>query len=61
MSVSAFAIGGRVWLVGTREVAEDQIPETLPLGSIVLDPRDAIRLGAQIHDAGMRAANREKP
>jgi hypothetical protein len=60
VSVSAFAIGGKVWLVGTEEVASDTIPQTLPLGSIILTPDQAVKLGAQIHDAGQRAARRQE-
>ena len=53
--ISPYAISGKVWLVRTDEVAQVEIPTTLPLGSIVLSPDEAQKLyfalGAEISKA----------
>jgi hypothetical protein len=54
--ISGFVIGGKVWLVRTKQAAEFAMPQTLPMGSIVLTPDEAVRLGSQILAAGQKAA-----
>ena len=46
--ISAYTIGGKVWLVATPQVAQEIIPETLPIGSVILDYAEAARLLAQL-------------
>ena len=46
--ISAYAIGGKVWLVATPQVAQAVIPETLPIGSVILEYDEATRLLAQL-------------
>ena len=48
MSISAYPIGNKVWLVRTDEVAQDKVPETLPIGSVTLEPGAAIDLYLQL-------------
>lgn len=48
MSLSAYAIGNKVWLVRTDEVAQKDVPETLPMGSFVIEPGPAVDLYLQL-------------
>lgn len=48
MSLSAYPIRNKVWLVRTDEVAEKDVPATLPLGSVILEPGEAIDLYLQL-------------
>jgi hypothetical protein len=59
MSVSAYPIGGRVWIVRTDVTADPTPPSILPASSIAIDADDAARLGAQILAAGVRVATTE--
>ena len=58
MSLSAYTIGERVWVVHTGTVAEESVPETLPIGSVVLTPHEAKTLGAQMIHASAEAYRR---
>jgi hypothetical protein len=49
--ISAYPIGGKVWLVSTNHVAQAEVPETLPLGSPVLTVDEAIALYVQLSEA----------
>lgn len=49
--ISAYAISGKVWLVATREVAQADVPATLPIGSVVLTPAEAVALYKQLTEA----------
>jgi hypothetical protein len=46
--ISAYLIGARVWLVATPTVAQEEVPETVPIGSLILDYDEAARLLAQL-------------
>ena len=58
MAISAYAIGNKVWLVSTETTAEDKVPATLPIGSIVLMPMEAWELAQQIDQAADEASKR---
>ena len=58
--ISAYAIGGKVWLVRTEQVADDRVPGTLPMGSVVLTPDEAHRLIRQLYGAEAKAKARVK-
>ena len=51
MSISAYAIGGKVWLVRTETVAQKDVPTTLPIGSVVLTPDEVKALTDQLYRA----------
>lgn len=56
--ISAYAIRGNVWIVRTDETAQETMPETLPMGSFVLDPDEAAHLGVQVLAAALVADER---
>jgi hypothetical protein len=58
MSLSAYAIGDKVWLVHTDSVAEPGVPNTLPIGSIILTPDEAVALKEQLVEAFTDASSR---
>ncbi len=58
--ISAYPIGGKVWLVRTEKVADDRVPHTLPMGSIVLTPAEAHSLIRQLYEAEAKAKSRVK-
>ena len=53
--ISAYAIGTRVWLVPTRAVAQQQVPGTLSVGSVILEVAQAKAIRDQLSDAITRA------
>lgn len=56
--LSAYLIGGNVWIVNTPTTAQKEVPSTLPMGSIVL-PLEAARLfGAQVLAAALKGEDR---
>ena len=59
MSLSAYAIGGKVWIVRTDELAQSEVPKTLPIGSVILTPQEAQRLSEQLTKAGASAYHAE--
>lgn len=60
MSLSAYAIRDKIWLVATERVAEPDCGADPPLGSIMLTPDDAYKLSAQIY-AAQRAVRQRFP
>lgn len=54
MSLSVYPIGGRVWIVRTDEPADPNVPGTLPVDSVVLEPVHACALLAQLSGAVMK-------
>lgn len=50
MSISAYVIGGKVWLVHTEKVAQETVPATLPISSVVLTPEEVKALTAQLYE-----------
>lgn len=64
MSLSAFVIGRgypKVWVVSTEDVAQDDVPATLPIGSVVLTAQEALKLGQQMIAASAEAQRRSVP
>ena len=59
MSLSAYNIGRHVWIVATEEVAQREVPATLPIGSVVLNAEEASKLGAQVLAAALMAEDRQ--
>ncbi len=58
--LSAYAIGPHVWIVHTDLVADKETPSTLPIGSIVLTPGQAVALGEQMIEAAKKTRPRAK-
>jgi hypothetical protein len=52
--MSGYAIGKNVWLVRTAVVAQEEVPTTLPIGSTILTPDEAIALSRQLVLAARR-------
>jgi len=46
--VSAYAIGTKVWLVATDKTAQEEVPQTLPIGSFMLTEEEAKALTRQM-------------
>lgn len=51
MSLSAYLIGDKVWIVNTDKTADPETPKTLPIGSVVLESGEALDFASQIIEA----------
>ena len=58
--VSAYAIGERIWIVATEKTADENIPRTLPMGSLVLTEEEAKAFTRQLGMARAAVRNRMK-
>ncbi len=53
--MSAYLISNKIYLVHTRNVAQPEMPRTLPIGSATFTPDEAVLLAHQILDAAKKA------
>ncbi len=61
MSMSAYRIGKKVWLVHTEQAAHAELPQNLPIGSVVLTTDEAASLAYQILAAASKSINDKEP
>ncbi len=56
MSMSAYRIGDKVYLIHTFQAADPTLPRTLPIGSPSLTLAEARKLSDQIYAAAAKAS-----